>query len=330
MSRLIFFFKLIPFKVLLFIIELRDKPDRILKGSGTSVSKHPGKWEKAAPLPSWRYEFSGDVLGDEIFLIGGVVLPSVWFPTRLAEAYNFKKDTWRKIAPCPILVHHTGVVECNKKLYVVGGNGIRIIPRSNVYEYDVLSDKWIRRADLPYARGALGVVEINNSIYAAGGATNKIPLNILNMYDPKTDSWTTLSSMPTAREHVAAVAAEGRMFVLGGYAGNRFNNLTANEVYDPKTDKWKKLSPLPYPVSGLAAAVVGGSIFIFGGEQGWAVSSEVHEYIINRDKWVRRRDMPVARYALTATSVNKEIHVIGGNSVIMGYDFRRDHDIFTP
>jgi N-acetylneuraminic acid mutarotase len=265
-------------------------------------------------LPSWRYEFAAGVLDEKIYVVGGISLPSVWFPMRLVEVYDVKTDVWKTVAPYPKLVHHTGAVACMGKLYVVGGNGIRIYPRSSMFVYDPSEDSWMKKADLPTARGALGVVSLDNHIYAVGGGINTRAVNILEAYDPVADEWIT----------------RGRIFVMGGYTGNRFNNLTANEAYDPKTDMWEILAPLPYPVSGLAIAAIGGSIFIFGGEQGWAVSPEVHEYKIKENRWARRTDLPVARYALTATTVGDKIHVIGGSGYLMGNDFRKDHDIFVP
>jgi len=322
--------KLIPFSILLFLIELKEKPDRRLKGSGRPIDKYPGKFKKAAPLPSYRYEFSATELNDEIYVVGGVQLPSVWIPTKLVEKYNVKDDTWKTIAPYPKFVHHTGAVACLGKIYVVGGNGIRIMPRNDVYAYDSTNNSWERKANLSVARGAHGVVVINNKIYAVGGGINKEPVDVLEEYDAHLNTWTTKAPMPTKREHITAVNALGKLHVLGGYAGNRFNNLNVHEAYDPKTNTWQTLAPLPYMVSGLAAATVGNSIFIVGGEQGWAVSGEIHEYLVNEDKWIRRANLPVPRYALTATAVGNNIHVIGGSGYLMGDDFRSEHDIFTP
>ncbi|TAK96924.1 galactose oxidase [Patescibacteria group bacterium] len=323
------FLKLLPFQILLRAIEFRDKPDRVLRGSNTLINGAVGKFSTAAPLPSWRYEFAAGVLEGKIYIIGGVWLPSVWFPTRLVEVYDAKNEVWKSIAPYPRLIHHTAAVTCQGKLYVVGGNGVRIHPLACVYAYDSGKNRWMRKADLPTARGALGVASVGDRIYAVGGGINKRAVNILEEYDPLAGRWTARAPMPTAREHTVAVAADGRVFVLGGYSGNRFNNLVANEVYDPKDNTWKVLSPLPYPVSGLSAAALGDSIFIFGGEQGWAVSPEVHEYKIKEDRWIRRNNLPVARYALTASTVGNSIHVIGGSGYLMGDDFRDEHEVFT-
>lgn len=321
---------IVPFILLLAFIELRDRPTRVLKGSDAPVATPPGQWEKAKPLPSSRYEFASVVLEDKIYTIGGVFLPSVWFPSKLVERYDPATDTWQRMRDYPIRVHHAAATVCDGLLYVVGGNGLRIIPRSEVFAYNPKADVWERRAPLPVARGALGAACLDGRIYAVGGGINKRPVAMVDAYNPATDTWTRRTPMPTAREHLTVVAAAGRVFALGGYSGTRFNNLTANEAYDPKTDTWEARAPLPYAVSGLAAAAIGDSIFVFGGEQGWAVSDEVHEYRISQDRWIRRKDLPLGRYALTASVIGKRIHVIGGNDVIMGYRPRTDHDIFIP
>ncbi|MBI3366758.1 hypothetical protein HY041_03990, partial [Candidatus Roizmanbacteria bacterium] len=86
-----------------------------------------------------------------------------------------------------------------------------------------------------------------------------------------------------------------------------------------------------YPVSGFTAVGINKSIFIFGGEQGWAVSGEVYEYRLDKDRWYRRANMPVPRYAAAASVLkNNHIHIMGGNSLLGGYLFNLDHDIFIP
>jgi len=75
--------------LLLFFIEQRDHPVRILQGSAVLKRTHTdGLWNKAKPLPSFRYEFAAATLKDKIYIVGGIFLPSVWFPTRLVEQYD--------------------------------------------------------------------------------------------------------------------------------------------------------------------------------------------------------------------------------------------------
>ena len=330
MSSIIFWFKILPFILLLTFTEFYSQPDKVLKGSNLPVDKTPGTFQAADPIPSFRYEFTASAVNGKIYLVGGIDLPSVWFPTSLVEVYDPVKNLWSPGTNYPRRIHHTSSATCEGKIYVVGGNGRRIFSTSDVYSYDPLKDVWEKKANLPQARGALASVCLNGKVYTVGGGLNKKALAELDEYDPKTDTWKIKTPMPTAREHLAAVAADGKIYVFGGYPDERSNSLPNNEVYDPKTDKWETKAPIPYPVTGFSAVYHDGSIFLFGGEQGWAVSKEVLEYKIAENRWIRKADLPVARYGFAAVVVNNSIHILGGNDVLMGYKFLNDHYVFLP
>jgi len=321
---------LIPFALLNLVRDALMQPDRILKESRLPLSEPKGTWTSAKSLPSWRYEFGGAKVGDEIYLVGGLVLPTVYTITRRVEAYRCSTDSWHTVPSYPVIIHHPSVVCLGDTLYVVGGNGMRITPYSYVFAYDSKGNRWIRKADMPTPRGALGAVVLDDLIYAVGGGTNKVARRELEVYDPQKNTWKKLASMPTPREHLAAAVAGGHIFALGGYKTSLAECSTANEAYNPKTNKWEKRAPMPLPVAGFAAVGLGDSVFIFGGEQGWSVSAEVHEYKVKEDKWYRRADMPVGRYASAAVSDGTKIHVFGGNYELHGYIYSMDHDIFTP
>jgi len=321
---------LVPFAILRFLIEVLEKPNRTLRESDEPVKQPAGRWIKANPLPSWRYEFGGALLGEEIYVVGGLILPTVYTVTRRVETYNVVTNSWRRTANLPVIIHHPGVTVADNRLYVIGGNGLRITPYSYVFQYNPSTNSWKRNSDMPTPRGALGIAEMNGFIYVMGGGTNKIPRNELEVYDPKNDAWTKLEPMPTEREHLAATSAGGLIFAMGGFKKNLAESLTANEAYNPSTGEWENRAPLPLPISGFSAVGIGSSVFIFGGEQGWAVSSECHEYKVSEDRWYRRMDMPTPKYAHIAVAVDGEIHIIGGNPRLGGYAFCMNHDIFIP
>lgn len=327
---------LIPFAVISVVRDVFIKPDRTLRGSEKAIDSPAGQWITAKPLPSWRYEFGGGAIKDEIYVIGGLAsLPTVYTVTRRVEVYNTKEDRWRQAVSLPVIVHHAGVVVIDDCLYVVGGNGFRVSACSYVFEFNHQENVWQRKANMPTPRGALGVAVGDGLIYAVGGATAvgwkaEVTRGELEVYEPKKDKWMSLEPMPTPREHLAAVAASGLIFALGGYAKSRFEPLTTNEAYNSSSGKWEKRAPLPLPLCGFPAVAMGDSIFIFGGVQGWAISGECCEYNVSQDRWIRRADMPVPRYAAIAVAVGDRIHVIGGKSIMMGYIMSRDHHIFVP
>ena len=321
---------ILPFLLLTFITNIVEQPNRVFQGSGAAIAARAGRWQTSAPLPSTRYDFGSGVFEGKIYIIGGVVHPSPWFPTNLVEIYDPETNSWSKLKDYPRLVHHEGVVGCGKSLYVIGGYWLRVFPSAYVYAYDAKAGDWKRKADLPNARGALGAVCIDNKIYAIGGSVNTHAVGFVDVYDVDSNTWTPKSPMPSAREHAAVVTAGGRIFVLGGHDGDRFKTEATNEIYDPKTDTWKTGTLMPVALNGLSAEVLGSSIYIFGGANGDGVSREVHEYRIAQDRWVRRADLPVGRYGFTALPLGNSIHVIGGNSVVKGNYFSLYHDVFIP
>jgi N-acetylneuraminic acid mutarotase len=321
---------LVPFLFLLAFINFRDHPVRTFTGSGQPIVAPAGRWEKASPLPTERYDFGSAVFDNKLYIVGGLVLPSPWVPTNRVDVYDPSTDSWTRLADYPKVVHHEGVVACNNELYVIAGYWLRIWPSFSVYRYRAAENAWERRADIPIARGAAGAVCVSNKIYVVGGENEQGQLQSLVVYDTTKDTWEHKSPMPTAREHVAVVAAEDKIFAIGGLQGDRFHSLTVNEVYDAATDTWETRAPLPHAVNGLFGVVLGESIYVFGGARGDALSPEVFEYNLAKDTWVRRADMPVGRYGYAIGVMNNRIHVVGGNTVVRGNFFSQDHDVFIP
>lgn len=325
--RLIF---LLPMIVLMFFVDLRDRPNRVFKGSDIAIVDPRGTWKSAAKLPSERYDFGGTVLNNSFYIVGGLVLPTPWLPTARVDAYDAVTKRWKQIRDYPRVVHHPAVTACDGHLYVVGGYWLRIIPSKFVYMYDESSDTWIRRADLPVARAALGAACISGKIYAARGEAGGKQLTRLDVYDTKTDTWETKAPMHAAREHFSLVSANNHLFALGGLITDRFHTLSANEMYDPNTDTWVNRAPIPHDIAGFSAAVLGDRIYMFGGLRGDTTSNEVFEYNITDDAWIRKKNIPKALYGLAAGTIQGAIHVIGGNDKVKGIFISQDHNIFVP
>ncbi|MCM8783438.1 MAG: hypothetical protein NC818_01470 [Candidatus Omnitrophica bacterium] len=327
--------KLIPFALESYLREVIFRPDRSLKKGIDYIDESNDEWLKAAPIPSWRYEFGATVLNNEIYVIGGLSIPTVYNVLRKVEVYNVDNDTWREVVPFPVIIHHPAVASLNGKIYVLGGNGLRISAYSYVFEYNPKEYIWRRKRDMPTKRGAAGVAVHDNLIYVMGGAVphgwkKKKVRKEFEAYNPHTDKWEILPPLPTPREHLASTTAGGLIFALGGYITSMFEPLDINEAYNPMTGKWEKRAPLPLPLCGFPAVGIDDSIFIFGGEQGWAISGHTYEYKILQDRWYRRKDMPLGRYAAVAVSLNNRIHVIGGKSLMFGYIFSNEHDVYIP
>lgn len=272
-----------------------------------------GSWEPRAPAPSDRSEVAGAVLGDRVYVVGGLTAIGV---TADVEEYDPATDRWRVRSPLPQAIHHPGAAALGGRLYVMGGfvvQGFSIWHAINaVYEYDPGADRWRPRASMPTARGALAAVAMGDKIYAVGGTAGR-DTGAMEAYDPVRDAWTRLRAMPTPRNHLAAVTADGRIIVFGGRVGEPAHNVGAVESYDPRTDTWQSRAPLPTARSGIGAAVVARRVYVIGGELGRpGTYPENEEYDPATDRWASRAPMPTPRHGIAVVTVGGRIYALNG------------------
>jgi hypothetical protein len=151
---------------------------------------------------------------------------------------------------------------------------------------DVAEDTWASKAPMHQARTGLGVAVVNGKIYAIGGTTAS-------------------GSMPS----IGGPAVLGYRH-LDGFVGT-------NEEYDTATDTWTTKASMPTPRIVFATAVYQNKIYCTGGRNiaGSASGyfSGVNEvYDPATDTWETRTPMPTPRGWVTASVVNSEIYLIGG------------------
>lgn len=297
---------------------------------GRAASAEPGRWERRAPAGVVRSEVAAAVVGDRIYVVGGLTGGG---PTDAVEEYHPATDRWRPRAPLPQRVHHPAAASWNGKLYVIGGfvaQGVSIWHGiTALYEYDPAADRWRARAPMPTSRGALAAVALGNRIYAVGG-TDRSDTGALEVYDPQADAWTSLKPMPTPRNHIAAVVAAGKIYVFGGRAARLRGNIGATEMYDPSTDRWEIRAPMPTPRSGIGAATVTGKVFVMGGELGRPDTyPENEEYDPAADTWTPRADMPTPRHGLGVVPLDGRVFALSGGPH-PGGTYSSVNEAYTP
>jgi N-acetylneuraminic acid mutarotase len=194
-------------------------------------------WKALAPLPTRRGSAVAAVVGDKIYVIGGVTTPpgaedQGISPTRpqlclgTVEEYDPAANTWRERTAMPTPRNHAAVGVVNGKIYVIGGRiGAAFIGLASdisvVEEYDPATDKWgAPQARMPTARSAMGVGVYGERIYVAGGEYQDphmmATFRAVEAYDPATNSWETMPSMPVSRHGLAAGVIGNRLYLVGG------------------------------------------------------------------------------------------------------------------
>ena len=219
-------------------------------------------WKALAPLPTRRGSAVAAVVGDKIYVIGGVTTPAGAedlgiSPSRpqlclgTVEEYDPAANTWRERTSMPTPRNHAGVGVVDGKIYVIGGRvGAAFIGLASdisvVEEYDPATNKWgAPRARMPTARSAMGVGVYGERIYVAGGEYQDphmmATFRNVEAFDPSTNTWETMPSMPVSRHGLAAGVIGNRLHLVGGdvqSAGSGINASTgehdALELFHPE------------------------------------------------------------------------------------------------
>lgn len=302
----------------------------VLLPSAWGAPSDPGHWEQRAPLLTVRSEVAGAVVGDRIYVVGGLTAQGV---TDAVEEYDPGADRWRLRAHLPQPVHHPAAASVNGRLYVIGGYVARAFYIWNgadaVYEYDPGAERWRARASMPTPRGALAAVALGGKIYAVGGK-DRTDTGALEVYDPAADTWQRLRPMPTPRNHIAAEAVDGKIYVFGGRADRVTGNIGVTEVYDPRSDSWQELAPMPTPRSGIGAAAVRGKVYVPGGELGRPDTyPENEEYDPATNRWTPQAPMPTPRHGLAVVTFRGRIYALSGGPRPGGH-YSNVNEVYVP
>ncbi len=269
-------------------------------------------WETVKPMPEPRADFGAAVLGNTIYVVGGV---DGYFRTlSTALAYDIGADAWRPIARLPQAVHHPAVVSDGERIYVIGGlTGLASRPMDDVFAYDPQKDAWEQLGRLNDFRGASGAAALDGTVYVVGGVTTAGAGDAFEYYDPARSGWNGLKPMPTPRTHLAAAGAAGKIFAIGGRRGSIARNLATTEAYDPKSMTWEALPDMTVARSGHAVAALGGRVYAFGGETPEGTVAEVEVYDPAKKSWsTLPQAMPSPRHGIAAVAWKDRVYVIGG------------------
>lgn len=206
-------------------------------------------WKALAPMPSTRGSAVAAVIGDKIYVIGGVstipgsnetglsqTVPQASVGT--VEEYDPKENTWRERSPMPTPRNHATAGAVNGKIYVIGGRvGAAFIGLASdisvVEEYDPASDKWSApRSRMPTARSAIASGVYNGKIYVAGGEYQDphmmATFRAVEAFDPASNTWSIMPSMPVSRHGLAAGIIGNRFIVVGGDVQSAGNGIAAS------------------------------------------------------------------------------------------------------
>ncbi len=235
-------------------------------------------WEELPPLPVRRARFATAVIGERIYVIGGLTSDG---PSDRLDVYDIESEQWTNGAPRPVALANVQATPLGDGLLVPGGCDAEGQPVATVHRYAADEDTWTDVALLPEPLCAYALTTYGDQAYLFGGWNGRTYRALAYRYDVEIDTWTELAPPAEARGFGAAAVLAERIFYVGGYDGDE---RATCEVYVPTEDRWDLCASLLQPRGGLGLAALGGQLFAVGG--GWESYLGFNErYNLKEDSW---------------------------------------------
>jgi len=179
-------------------------------------------WSRTAPAPANRVAASAVVIGDSIYLVGGMLFdPSAEgeLEARGVQRYLPAQDAWEELAPVPRELEHSVAVSLNGAIYLTGGREPK--PSASVYRYDLVQDVWTEVAPMNEPRSAHAALVLGGKIYTCGGErflpeTGAEVVRSCEIYDPDSDSWSFGPELPFGIHGLTGFVYLDTLYLLGG------------------------------------------------------------------------------------------------------------------
>lgn len=183
----------------------------------TLAFRYDGRaWAPITPLPQARAAHAAALVGDVIYVAGGVGDDLDLAASVLA--YNVTTDAWSVATELPTPRDHLAAAALDGTLYVASGQRLSHADTLPVLEaWNPATDAWETLAELPTPRNSVAGAAFGGRIVVAGGQDAERTFADVEAFDPVTRAWTALPPMPTARHGFGlAVAGDALYAALGG------------------------------------------------------------------------------------------------------------------
>ena len=192
-------------------------------------------WTKLADKPTAVSEVSAVVLGEKIYVPGGM-LANGQVINRL-EVFDPRKGSWESKAELPLAVSGYALATYEGQMYLFGGwNGKQVV--DHAWRYDPFNDEWHAAANLPSARAYATAAEVSGKIFVMGGWDGTQDLQENLSFDPARDlegepAWQKAIDLPEACSDCGAESISGMLFVIGQNAIWQLNYPYADWIQIP-------------------------------------------------------------------------------------------------
>jgi N-acetylneuraminic acid mutarotase len=239
----------------------------------------------------------------------------------------FSQESWTTLTPKTEATprHENSFVECDGKLYALGGRGER-----PVEEYDPKSNTWTKLADAPMEIHHFQAISYQNEIWVAGALTggypHETPIPNILIFNPKTKTWKEGPKLPENRLRGSAgvFVREEKIYMVCGIQDGHYEGFVGwFDELDPKTGKWTSLTNAPRARDHVSAAMVGDRLYLAGGRTSHAkigrvidtTIKEVDYYDFQTQTWhTIENGLPTERAGNSNLGIGPYLIVMNGES----------------
>lgn len=179
---------------------------------------HNDNWEKLADMPTERAHLSAEVVGDKIYLLGGMVYgDKVYNFSDLIEVYDITTKIWDTASSLSIPKHSFATEVVDEKIYILGG--VAYQENSDVVRtvevYNSITNSVGIVSTIPFKSSYYKSCIDGDKMYIMGSFQN------FYEYSPDLGIWKELVDTPFQREGITIEHINNNIYVMGGKKGNK-------------------------------------------------------------------------------------------------------------
>lgn len=221
--------------------------------------------------------------------------------------------------------HESSFVECDGKLYALGGRGERPVD-----EYDPKTNTWTKLADAPMEIHHFQAVAFKNEIWVVGALTggypHETPIPNILIFNPKTKIWREGPKLPENRHRGSAgVFVRGeKIYMVCGIQDGHFDGFVRwFDELDPNTGVWTSLPSAPRARDHVSAALVGDNLYLAGGRTSYAkigkvlelTTKEIDFFDFETNNWTTiETEIPTVRAGNSNLGIDHYLVILNGES----------------
>ena len=230
-----------------------------------------------------RYRYASAVVGDKIYIIGGLTADTATGMLKTTLIYDISTNSWSDGPNMATGRSDTCAAVVGSKIYVVAGyqsiDPINVLDTVEVLDTAAVSPAWTTAPSLPAKRGDITCASSGGKVYAIGGYYDPTGTwkpgafhDTMFEFTPGAAAWVEKAKMPSSRGDKAAVTmSDGSIIVVGGetHAREEQNQVAAHPVeqYYPAHDTWVPKASIPTARFRFGAAQVDDIVYAMGGHR---------------------------------------------------------------